>query len=228
MNIKNKVVLVTGSSSGIGKETAVAFAKKGSKVILTYNKTRKGGEEALKECKKYSDTLLVQLDVTYDKSINNLVKKAIDHFKKIDLLVNNSGIVVIKDFEKQTFQDIENQININLIGAMKITHAFLPHLKKQKEAVIINIASAYSKTVDTEVSIYCASKFGLRGFTQALALELPNNVRTYVVNPSLTATRMTNFEGVSPEKVADIIIKTAEETLNKKSGDDIDIKNYVK
>ena len=83
-------------------------------------------------------------------------------------------------------------------------------LQGQDEALIINIASAYSKVVDSEVVPYCASKFGLRGFTQALALELPKNVRTYVVNPGLTATRMTNFSGVAVEKVADIIVKTAE------------------
>ena len=228
MKIKDKVVLITGSSSGIGKSTSIAFARKSAKLVLTYNKTKEGGEETLKECKKYSEALLVQLDVKDDNSINNLVKEIINHFRKIDIVINNSGIVVIKDFDKQTFEDIENHINVNLTGAMKVTHAFLPYLKKQDEALIINIASAYSKVVDSEVVPYCASKFGLRGFTQALALELPKNVRTYVVNPGLTATRMTNFSGVAVEKVADIIVKTAEETLNKKSGDDIDLKDYVK
>src|SRR3989338_11064084 len=125
MKIKDKVVLITGSSSGIGKSTSIAFARKSAKLVLTYNKTKEGGEETLKECKKYSEALLVQLDVKDDNSINNLVKEIINYFGKIDLLINNSGIVVIKDFDKQTFEDIENHINNLTISACNVDYPSL-------------------------------------------------------------------------------------------------------
>ena len=78
------------------------------------------------------------------------------------------------------------------------------------------------------MSVYCATKFGVRGFTQALAAELPVGIRTYCVNPDTTATRMTNYQGKNPKKVAEVIVLAAEEKLNKKSGDDIDIWNYLR
>ena len=221
MNLKNKTVLITGGSSGIGSASAIAFAKKGVRVIITYNKTKKGGEETLKECKNYSD-------VCSDSSLKTFAKDVVKIFGGIDIFINNAGIALIKDFKKYSFQDIEAELNTNLTGVLKLTSLLLPHLESKKEAVIVNIASAYSKSVDTEVAVYCASKFGLRGFTQSLALELPKNVRTYVVNPGLTSTRMTKFEGVPVEKVADLIVKTAEESLGKKSGDDVDVGEYTK
>ena len=228
MNLKNKTVLITGGSSGIGSASAIAFAKKGVRVIITYNKTKKGGEETLKECKNYSDACLLHLDVCSDSSLKTFAKDVVKIFGGIDIFINNAGIALIKDFKKYSFQDIEAELNTNLTGVLKLTSLLLPHLESKKEAVIVNIASAYSKSVDTEVAVYCASKFGLRGFTQSLALELPKNVRTYVVNPGLTSTRMTKFEGVPVEKVADLIVKTAEESLGKKSGDDVDVGEYTK
>ncbi|MDP1694331.1 MAG: SDR family NAD(P)-dependent oxidoreductase, partial [Candidatus Woesearchaeota archaeon] len=74
---------------------------------------------------------------------------------------------------------------------------------------------------------YCASKYGVRGFTQALALELPTSIKIYCVNPDGTATQMTQFQGVDPSKVADVILKTAQEILHKKSGDDVDLPEYT-
>ena len=228
MNLNNKTVLITGGSSGIGSASAIAFAKKGANVIITYNKTKKGGEETLNECKKYSDAVLLKLDVCSDSSLKSFAKEAVKLFGGVDILVNNAGIVVLKLFEQYTFKDIDTELKTNLAGVLKLTSLLLPHLTKRKEAVIINIASAYSKSVDTEVAVYCASKFGLRGFTQSLALELSPNVRTYVVNPGMTSTRMTKFEGIPVEKVADLIVKTAEESLGKKSGEDVDVRDFVK
>jgi NAD(P)-dependent dehydrogenase (short-subunit alcohol dehydrogenase family) len=108
-----------------------------------------------------------------------------------------------------------------------MTKRALPMLKKRKEAVIINIASMAGHEGYATLVPYCGTKFGVRGFTKALAEELPKRIRTYVVNPCMTATRMTDFEGVLPEHVADIIVRTAKETLRKKSGDDVDIPDYL-
>ena len=227
MELKNKVVLITGSSRGIGKATALAFAKAGSKVILTYNTNKKEGEATLQECKKYSEAHLVHFDILTDTSIFSLVKEVTQLSGKLDILINNAGVLAgWNSFTQQTFADLEHQVSVNLTGLMKVTHAFLPLLQHQKEAIIINIASMASKIAYDEIVPYCATKFGVRGFTQALTLELPTSIKIYCVNPDMTATLMTNFKGVDPIKVAAVIVKTAQETLGKKSGDDVDLPDY--
>ena len=215
MQIKNKVVLITGGSSGIGKATAKAFAEKGAKVIITYNKTKKGTEELCKEC----DAQAIKLDVCDDTSIKNAMKK----IKDIDILINNAGIFLEKSFSKQSFDDIKKEIDTNLTGAIKMINACLPKLKK---GIIINIASVLSKQPYGIAAVYCASKAGLNMFTRALALDL-KNIKIFTVNPGLTATRMTGYAGVPPEKVAEVIVKVAEGKLRKKSGDDIDIPDVI-
>jgi len=227
MELQDKVVLITGSSTGIGKETAIALAKEGARVVITYHNTKKEGEAVLKECEKYGNCVLFYLDVTKSESIEDVVAKVIDRFGRIDILINNAGCFVYKLLEKQTREEIERQLQVNLVGTIMMTSACLPHLKKQSDAVIINVASVLSKQSIVQGTVYCASKFGLRGFTQALALELPKNVRTYCVNPGLTATKMTGFQGISAGQVADVIVATVQEVLGKKSGDDVDVRDFV-
>ncbi len=227
MELKNKIVLITGSSVGIGKATALAFAKEGSKVILTYNTNKQEGETTLQACKNYGAAHLVHFNVLDDKSIRDLVTTVTKLYGKLDILINNAGIVVVNLFKNQNFEDLERQVAVNLTGLMKVTHIFLPLLEQQKEAMILNISSVAGKSPSDEIAPYCATKYGVRGFTQSLALELPKHVQTYSINPSFTATQMTNFEGVAPSKVADIIVKTAQEKLHKKSGDDIDVPDYL-
>jgi len=171
MELKDKVVLVTGSSQGIGKETAIAFAEKGANLIITYNKNKKLGEEVLKECEKHNKCSLINLNVKDEKSIEDVFKKIKNEFGKLDVLVNNAGVIRWKDFSKQDEKDIDDQIETNLTGLIKTTKVFLPLLSKQKEVVIINISSGAGKQAYGDLSVYCATKFGVRGFTQALAQE---------------------------------------------------------
>ena len=227
MQIKDRVVLVTGSSSGIGFETAVAFAKQGAKVVITYNKTKSGGEMCFEQCRDITDALLVKLDITNDRSVKDALDEINEYFGRLDILVNNAGVVSYIYFDKQPWDDIEYQNSVNFLGTMRMTKMALPMLKKRKEAVIINIASMAGKYGIATLVPYCGTKFAERGFTQALAEELPSRIRTYVVNPGLTATRMTNYEGEPPERIADIIVRTAKETLRKKTGDDIDVPDYL-
>ncbi len=228
MDLKNKVVLITGSSQGIGKATAQAFAQQGGKVIVTYNANKKEGEATLQACKKHRAAELFHLNVLDDSSIHALVKEITKRYGKLDILINNAGVLAgWNSFTQQTFADLERQVSVNLTGLMKVTHAFLPLLQHQKEALIINIASMAGKEVYDQIVPYCATKFGVRGFTQALALELPKHINIYCINPGMTATQMTKYEGVDPDKVAAVIVKTAQETLGKKSGDDVDVPDYL-
>ncbi len=227
MELKDKVVLITGSSQGIGRETALLFAKQGANVVVTYNKNKKGGEEVFKECKKLKDAFLVSLDVTDDESIKNCVEKTIDKFGAVDVLINNAGVLFNKDFAEQSRNEIDLQIDTNVKGLIKMTKNVLPYMQGQNSGIIINVASAAGKNAYAGLSTYCATKFAVRGFTQALSKELPSGIKIYSVNPGLTATRMTNFQGVNPKKVAEVILKTATEEIKADSLGDVDVWKHV-
>ena len=139
LDLKNKVVLITGSSIGIGRETAFKFAKEGCRLILTYYKDKSEGLAVAKKCMELgaSEAVALQLNVMDDKSIRNCVKEAIKKYKDISILINNAGIIVWKKFKDQTYEDIENQIHTNFEGLVKMTKECLPHVKE----MIINIAS---------------------------------------------------------------------------------------
>lgn len=227
MNLEGKTVLVTGSSSGIGRETAIQLAREKCRVILTYFQGEAAGKEVLKECRKYGEAALNHLDVRDDFSIERLVKSVTDEFSHLDILINVAGVVSDRPLIEQSAEDTANQVCVNLLGLINVTRSFLPILYRRKDAVIVNIASGLAKEVLPELTIYCTTKWGVRGFTRAIALELPRRVRVYCVNPGMTATRMTDYQGADPADVAKIIVRTAAETLRKKSGDDVDVWKYI-
>lgn len=218
-----KVVVVTGSSSGIGKETAILFAKEEANVVVAFHTNEKEGREVFNKCKELGskDPLLVRLNLKDSKSIKNAVREIVQKYKKIDILINNAGVLSWKDLNDQYFSEIQDQIRTNLEGLIKMTKASLPHIKE----TIINIASGAGQTAYGGMSTYSATKFGVRGFTQALAQELPN-IKVYAVNPGMTKTRMTDYRGDPPEKVAQIILNTAKGKYNVESGGDINVWEY--
>jgi NAD(P)-dependent dehydrogenase (short-subunit alcohol dehydrogenase family) len=222
--MKAGVVLITGASSGIGRETAFRFAREGWNVILTYNKGRARGEAARKRCVGLGaeDTLLINLDVADGKSVNAALKKVKAGFGKIDVLVNNAGYALFMPFLKQRAADIERQLRTNLEGLIRMTRAFLPITRK----CIINVASAAGKVPFMDMATYCATKYGVRGFTQSLAEEYPR-MNICAVNPDLTATRMTGYEGRPPEEVAETIFRAATGMLKCEGGDDVDVADVM-
>ncbi|MEW6586294.1 MAG: SDR family oxidoreductase [Nitrospirota bacterium] len=201
-DMKGQVVLITGSSSGIGRETAYRFAQAGAKLVLTYNRGKSRGEQAEGRCRKLGagDVLLVHLDV-----------------------MNNGGVGFFVPFADQTFRDIETQVRTNLEGMMKMTSVFLPHVRKG----IVNIASAAGKTAYEEMTVYCGTKFGVRGFTQALAQEYPS-LRICCVNPDMTATRLTGNEGRPASEVAEVIFRTVSGAIKVPKGGDVDVWEVMK
>ena len=218
--MKNKTVFITGTSSGIGKETAFRFASTGARVVLTYHKKKKEGRRTEKHCVELGadDTLLLHLDVMNDKSIADAIKQTRKKYGNIDILINNAGTGVVKPFKDNSTNEIEQQLRTNLEGLIKVTHAFIPHVRE----AIINVGSFLSKNAFPDMAVYCASKFGVRGFTQSLAQELPD-LRICCVNPDLTATPLTGNEGRPPELVADIIFKVASRKIRVKKGGDVDV-----
>lgn len=218
--MKDKVVLITGASNGIGRESAFQFSLRKARVAVTFCSDRERGNEVLKRCRELGagDPLLVELNVRDSASVSQAVARVVEKYGQIDILINNAGVVVWKNLKDQSIADIENQVRTNLEGLIRMTRVCLPHIRE----MIINIASGAGQKGFPELAPYCASKFGVRGFTQALALEA-SHIKVYAVNPDMTATRMTRFEGRPPEQVARVILKAAQGEYSVPSGGDINV-----
>lgn len=223
--MRGQVVFITGSSSGIGRETAYRFAQEGSRLVLTYNRGKRRGEEAERRCRKLGaeNTLLIHLDVTDDRSIRDVLKMVRRKYGGVDFLINNAGTGIFLPFKDQSVRDIERQIRTNLEGLIKVTCLFLPLIRRG----IVNIASAAGKTAYAEMSVYCGTKFGVLGFTQALAEEIPR-LKIFCVNPDVTATRLTNYEGRPPSEVAEAIYRAVSGKIKLARGGDLDVWRVIK
>lgn len=226
MELKDKIILITGSSRGIGAQLATDLSEKGAKVIITYNKSKSQAEKVLKECKKNSTAYSVHLDVSDDKSIVDAFEK----LKKADILpeilINNSGVLFAGSFEKMSFEKIQTMSDVNFTGLIKTTKTFLPALKKNKEAMIINIASVAPRYSSSYYITYAATKAGVVNITKGLANELPKKIKVYAISPGLTSTRMTKYLGVSSKKVSKVIVDVLEEKIKLTSGEDIDVREH--
>lgn len=218
--MEKQKILITGASSGIGREIAYHFARDKNHLILTYNKGKEEGLKTVKECKKkgVGKVELYALDVTKDKDILTLAKKV----GKIDWLISNAGVFVPHKLEKQTFREITQQVRTNVEGPMKLIHAFLPHIHEG----VISTVSAAGKEVYEKMAPYCGSKFGMRGFIRAMALDYPA-LKWYCINPGLTATRMTRFHGIHPRNVGKIVWNTHAGKYPVKNGGDIDVEEIL-
>lgn len=220
MDVNNKVVLITGASQGIGKETALAFAKQGARLVLTYFRHEKEAEAVARTCTGLgaSSVIVLHLDIADQQSVSRTVKEVVAEHGHIDLLINNAGVIAWKPLAEQTIEEINSQVRVNLEGLIRMTKTALPHIKH----LIINIASGAGKSPYASLSTYCATKYGVRGFSKSLAKEL-KKVKVFIVNPGMTKTRMTNFVGREPAEVAKVILNTAREKYGKKTGDDVDV-----
>ena len=191
--------LITGASRGIGKETALVLAENGYDLILTYIYEDEA-KEVKAECEKHGvNVQIFKFDITKEQYIEELSQK----IDSIDVLINNAGVASGKPLNRQSYEDIDNQITTNLLGLIKFTKAMIDKVQK----VLINMGSVGGKKGIANSSVYCATKFGVRGFTQSLIEEYPN-LKIYSVNPGLTKTHMTHFQGVEPREVAEIIFRT--------------------
>lgn len=219
-----KTVFITGSSSGIGEQTAYLFAAQGDNLIITYHQDKQVGERVATECLRLGakQVLLLPLELQSDESISQSVEKIVKQFKQVDILINNAATLKHGLLLEQSFTDIEKQIRTNLEGLIKLTRQCLPYLKES----LINVSSNLGLKGHKGLATYSATKFAVRGFSQSLAKELPN-LLIYSVNPSLTATKMGSPSGVDPKKVAKIIFQAARGCYQAPSGSDINVRDYL-
>jgi len=224
MNLKNKTVLITGSSIGIGRELAYKFASEKCKIIVTYYKDKENAYEVKTECLKLGakEVFLMKLNIMDNQNIKKIVNEIIKKYGKISILINNAGVINWKPLSKQTDKDIETQLRTNLEGLIKLTRELSPYITQ----MIINMGSASSLKGDNKMITYSASKWGVKGFTQALANEL-KDIKIHNFVSGGVATRMKNFQGIPPEKIAEVIVNFAEEKYKLPSGSDINARDYL-
>lgn len=191
---ENKTVLVTGGSRGIGKEIALKFAKQGYDVIINYVSDKTDTEELKKELEANGGkALIVKADVTNPEQIENLVKKAIETFEKIDVLVNNAGITKDNLLMRMSEEEFDKVIEVNLKGTYLMTKAVSKYMMKKRQGSIINLSSVVGVTGNAGQCNYAASKAGIIGFTKSVAKELASrNIRANAIAPGFIATDMTD------------------------------------
>ncbi len=217
MDLENKNILITGSSKGIGEQIAYAFSKEKCRVIITYNSDISGAQKVAHKCKDLGadDVIILKLDTRDDENIKKAVEEVVEKFGHIDILINNAGVIGWEKFENESFDEIEGQVGTNLLGMIKMTSASFSQIKEG----IINIASRAGHLPYPGRAVYCATKFGVIGFTKSLALEYPD-LRIFSVSPGAVKTEMWNFDsGVDPAKIADMIVKGWKGEIPLKDGD---------
>lgn len=200
MDFKNKVVLITGASSGIGRESAIEFAKLGANVILV-SRTKEKLEQVADELKKFNVTILVcQCDVSKKDQVKEMSKTVLEKFDSVDILVNNAGFAIYGSVYDLSIDDIESQMETNYFGMVYCIKYFLPLMLEKKSGHIVNVASVAASFGLPGIASYCASKFAMLGFSEGLKHELKNSgVGITVVSPIMVRTNF--FEHPSFEKM---------------------------
>ncbi|MDH3765474.1 MAG: SDR family NAD(P)-dependent oxidoreductase, partial [Nitrosopumilus sp.] len=200
MDFKNKVILITGASSGIGKETAIKFAKLGANIILVARRKNKL-EQVANELKEFNVvTLVCQCDVSKKDQVKEMSKIVLEKFESVDVLVNNAGFAIYGSVSDLTIDEIESQMETNYFGMIYCIKNFLPSMLKKESGHIVNVASVAASFGLPGIASYCASKFAILGFSEGLKHELKNTgIGITVVSPIMVRTNF--FEHPSFEKM---------------------------
>lgn len=220
----NKVALITGATRGIGKQIAITFAKEGYNLIINYRKENDELYELKNEIEKNGvEVLLVSGDVSNFEDCEKFIKKGIEKFQNIDVLVNNAGITKDMLLARMKPEDFEKVIDVNLIGTFNVTKNVIPYMMKARNGRIINISSVVGESGNAGQTNYSASKAGIIGFTKSLAKEVASrNILVNAVAPGFIETDMTN---VLKEEIKNEISKNIP---LKRMGTAKDVANVVK
>jgi 3-oxoacyl-[acyl-carrier protein] reductase len=241
---ERKTAIITGSSRGIGKETVTILAKKSVNVVVC-SRSKSEISSAVEEINKLtgnsSSVLGIKCDVSIPSQVNSLVKSTIEKFgsKTIDILVNNAGVVFNKKLIDKSEEEWDQAINTNLKGAFLFAKAVLPYMISKKSGVILNVNSGAGKVGFSNLSVYCASKFGLSGLAESLALEVnahKNNIRVLTIFLGQVATKMwedfdlgyyekNKSKMLRPQDVAAKIVEMIFNDKVYKNGDSIEMYN---
>ncbi|WMJ69232.1 glucose 1-dehydrogenase [Stenotrophomonas sp. 24(2023)] len=195
-SLSNKVALVTGASKGIGAAIARRLAADGAKVIVNYASASAEADSVVAGIRAAGgEALAIAADVRSKVQVDALVRATIDHFGRLDIVVNNAGVYAFASIEDSTEERYRQQFDINVLGPLLVTGAAVPHLGNG--ASIINISSFVTRILPVESAIYTGTKGALDAITGVLSRELgPRGIRVNAVNPGLIETDGTHAAGV--------------------------------
>jgi 3-oxoacyl-[acyl-carrier protein] reductase len=240
---KKKTAIITGSSRGIGKETAIILAKNKAVNVVVCSRTEteiNSVVEGIKKLTGNSSVLGIKCDVSIPSQVNSLIELTIDKFgsESMDILVNNAGVAFNKKLIDTSEEEWNQTINTNLKGAFLFAKAVVPYMISNRSGVIINVNSGAGKVGFSNLSAYCASKFGLLGLAESLALEVGTygNIRVTTVFLGQVATKMwqefdysyyekNKSKMLSPQDVAEKIVEMIFDSKTYKNGASVEMYN---
>ena len=213
MKLKGRIALITGASSGIGMSIAEKFSAEGSTVAIASRDFSRIKDVAGKIKNSYP----YKLDVSDRKEVETVISEVISRFKRIDILVNNAGIAEWGSVIDSPYEHFERQINVNLLGTIYCTKAVIKFMAEQRSGTIINISSGLGKRGEAEASAYCASKFGVIGFSESIAEELKQyRINVHIISPGMVDTPIHDSyiakdsserkKMLMPEEIADVAL----------------------
>jgi NAD(P)-dependent dehydrogenase (short-subunit alcohol dehydrogenase family) len=219
------VVVLTGASSGIGRAAALAFARRGARLVLA-GRLDAALEEVAGACRRLGgEALAVPTDVRDEQAVRDLARAAVERFGRIDVWVNDAGVMAYGRFEDVPSEVFRSIIDTNLLGQVHGARAVLPHFRRQGAGVLINMSSVWGRVTSPDVSAYVASKHAVRAFSECLRQELRDTpgIGVATMLPAAVDTpifaRAGNYSGrpvrpippmVDPEEVAEGIVRCAE------------------
>jgi NAD(P)-dependent dehydrogenase (short-subunit alcohol dehydrogenase family) len=204
----NKTILITGSSSGIGKATVKYFAEQGWSVVATMRTPEKE-----KELTKLGNVFVTRLDVQDHDSIKYAIKDGINKFGKIDALLNNAGYGAYGPLETFSDERIRRQFDVNVVGLLNVTKEIIPHFRENKNGILINISSIGGKIAFPFGSLYHGTKFAVEGFSEALSYEFKEiGCKVKIVEPGAIRT---DFGGRSFDFANDESLKEYQGLIGK-------------
>ena len=199
-SFRGRTVLVTGASSGIGRETALAFAAAGANVVLVARRASVLAKVAAESRKLGAATLVAAADVTQAASVASAFRKAVKRFGGVDVVVNNAGIMIPSQVVDLRAADLQRMLDVNLIGALHVMQEAVQVMRRQGRGHIVNVGSLAGRRGFSPLGGYCATKFALVGLTEALRTELVGErVGVSLVLPGVIDTPMASAAQHDPE-----------------------------
>lgn len=206
--LDSKVAIVTGSDSGIGRAIAIQFAREGAAVVVNYAHAKDKAEEVRQTIEKNNGKVLViQADVSQYQQAIGLIQQAVEHFNRLDIMVNNAGMEIHNPFLDVTEEQFDRVLSVDLKGAFFCAQAAAREMVKRKTAGrIINISSVHEDLAMPKNAPYCCAKGGLRMLTRTICLELaPNNITVNNIAPGAIRTPIDTDVEADPEKMAALL-----------------------
>jgi NADP-dependent 3-hydroxy acid dehydrogenase YdfG len=210
-NIKGKVVVITGASSGLGEATARLLSAQGATVVLGARRIERLQKLADELTANGGQALALATDVTDHDQVKSLVDAAVQKYGRIDVMINNAGLMPHSPLERLKIDDWNRTIDVNIKGVLYGIAAALPYMKQQKAGHIINVSSVAGHKVTPNGAVYCATKHAVRALSEGLRVEVkPYNIRTTIISPGAVATELP--DSVTEPDVADKIHKFYKDT----------------